>query len=302
MPTVLIVDDSEMDRLLAGRLLETDANIELAYATNGEEALARVAQSPPDVVVTDLQMPKMDGLDLVTNLRLHHPRVAVVLMTAHGNETTAGQALAQGAASYVPKNQLADKLLDTVQDIAALALADRTYERLIECSRSTQFEFDLDNDPELVKPLVSLVQQMLAGMSLWDATGQLQLGVALEQAVLNAILHGNLELTSNALREARENRTDLIAERRRKTPYCERQVFVHVHVSRDEVRLVVRDEGSGFNVAEIFPSEGVDQVGRRGLVLMRSFMDSVQFNGTGNEVTMIKRFPKPPQDGSPASP
>jgi CheY-like chemotaxis protein len=290
MPTVLIVDDAEMDRRLAGRLLEVDHQFEVTFAANGEEALERVSENPPDVVVTDLQMPKMDGLALVTHLRLHHPRVAVILMTAHGSESIAAQALEQGAASYVPKEQLADKLLDTVQDIAALAQADRTYDRLIECSRSTQFEFDLENDTELVKPLVALVQQMLAGMGLWDATGQLQMGVALEQAVLNAILHGNLELSSEELRNAGADRESLIARRCQEAPFRDRKVFVQVLVSRHEARLVVRDEGGGFSVSEIFPAEGVDQVGRRGLVLMRSFTDSVQFNSAGNEVTMVKRF------------
>ncbi len=290
MPKILVVDDAEMDRRLAGSLLEEDANLELRFAGDGEEAISMVKQQLPDIVVTDLQMPKVDGLQLVTHLRLHYPRIAVILMTAHGSEQTASEALAQGAASYVPKSQLADKLLDTVQDIAALAQADRTYERLIDCSRSTQFEFDLENDCDLVKPLVALVQQMLNGMGLSDPTGQLQLGVALEQAVLNAILHGNLELTSAELRELGANRLQRIQQRCRELPFADRKVFVHVQVSRREARLLIRDEGAGFRVAEIFPKEGVDQEGRRGLVLMRTFMDSVQFNDQGNEVTLIKRF------------
>jgi CheY-like chemotaxis protein len=294
MPKILVVDDAEMDRRLAGRLLEDDTEFELRFARDGDEAIAMIEENPPDVVVTDLQMPKVDGLALVTHLRLHFPRIAVILMTAHGSESTASEALAQGAASYVPKSQLAEKLLDTVQDIAALAQADRTYERLIDCSRSTQFEFDLENDCDLVKPLVALVQQMLNGMGLWDATGQLQLGVALEQAVLNAILHGNLELTSAELREAGANRHQLIQQRRQEMPFASRKVFVHVQVSRKEARLLVRDAGHGFRVAEIFPKEGVDQEGRRGLVLMRTFMDSVQFNDQGNEVTLIKRFADSP--------
>lgn len=290
MPKILVVDDAEMDRRLAGSLLEEDANLELRFAGDGEEAISMVEQHRPDIVVTDLQMPKVDGLELVTHLRLHYPRIAVILMTAHGSEQTASEALAQGAASYVPKSQLADKLLDTVQDIAALAQADRTYERLIDYSRSTQFEFDLENDCDLVKPLVALVQQMLNGMGLSDPTGQLQLGVALEQAVLNAILHGNLELTSAELRELGANRQQRIQQRCRELPFADRKVFVHVQVSRREARLLIRDEGAGFRVAEIFPKEGVDQEGRRGLVLMRTFMDSVQFNDQGNEVTLIKRF------------
>ncbi len=289
MPTVLIVDDSEMDRRVAGQLLEEDADLTISFAANGREALEQVDKAEPDVVVTDLQMPEMDGLELVTHLRMQHPRVAVILMTAHGSETIAAQALTQGAASYVPKSQLADKLLETVGDILALVRANRTYERLIDCSTRTQFEFRLENDPELIGPLVGLVQQMVAGMRLCDATGQLQIGVALEQALLNAMLHGNLELSALDLKQPPVARAALINRQRTRAPYAERRVVVDVRLTRDEVRIQIRDEGHGFDVAKWFPQEGTAHGSRRGLVLMRAFMDEVQFLERGNEVVMIKR-------------
>lgn len=288
MPSVLIVDDSELDRRVAGQLLAEDPELELSFATNGREALDRVGESEPDLVVTDLQMPELDGLELVTHLRMHFPRVAVVLMTAHGSELIATQALERGAASYVPKSQLADKLLETVSDILALARANRTYERLIDCSTRTQFEFQLENDPELIGPLVTLVQQMVAGMRLCDTTGQLQIGVALEQALLNAMLHGNLELSALDLKQPAAMRSALIDRQQHRAPYSERRVVTEARLTRDEVRLVVRDEGHGFDVAKWFPQEGVTQGTRRGLVLMRAFMDDVTFNERGTEVTMVK--------------
>lgn len=289
MSVVLIVDDAEMDRRLAGRLLQEDPDLQVKYAADGATALAMVDSAEPDVVVTDLQMPELDGLELVTHLRMKHPRVPVILMTAHGSEAIAARALEQGAASYVPKIQLPTKLLETVHDILALARADRTYERLIECSVRSQFEFVLDNDLALIDPLVDLVQQMVSSMGICDAPEQLQVGVALEQALHNAIFHGNLQLSAEELHGPRPQRDAVVEQRRRSPPYSSRRTRVFVVITRDEARLVVRDEGPGYDVARLFPKEGVSQEGRRGLVLIRSFMDEVNFNDAGNEIVMIKR-------------
>ncbi len=105
MANILIVDDSAADCQLAGHLLEGDGST-VFYAQDGEEALVQVQEHPLDLVLTDLVMPRLDGLALVERMRAEHPRVPVVLMTARGSEEIAVQALESGAASYVPKKRL----------------------------------------------------------------------------------------------------------------------------------------------------------------------------------------------------
>ncbi len=115
MSKVLVVDDSPVDRRLAGRLLEMrhdpvygdePTGLLVVYASNGKEALEAIAAEAPDAVVTDLQMPEMNGLALVLQIRIRYPLLPVILMTAHGSEDLAVQALQGGAASYVPKREL----------------------------------------------------------------------------------------------------------------------------------------------------------------------------------------------------
>ena len=125
MTTVLVVDDSAVDRRLAGGMLEKNAEWNIEYASDGAEALARFGSQVPDAVVTDMQMPEMDGLELVETIRARYPLVPVILMTAHGSEDVAVQALERGAASYVPKVNLARDLADTVASVLAVARADR---------------------------------------------------------------------------------------------------------------------------------------------------------------------------------
>jgi len=254
MPTILVVDDSAVDRRLVGRFLQEKVECTIEYAASGMEALARMKDAAPDLIVTDLTMPVMDGLELVTAIRAHHPDVPVILMTAYGSETLALEALEQGAASYVPKSQLADKLLGTVEEVLSLAHAGRSHEQLMSCLTRTEFTFSLISDTALIGPLVDLVQQMVVGMRLCDFTGQLRIGMALKEALLNALFHGSLELGLEQMQEVQnkliqEKDLSLVEQRRSQPPYRDRRIFVEVKISPDEARFVIRDEGPGFDVS-----------------------------------------------------
>src|SRR5579872_5620402 len=117
--TVLVVDDSLMDRHLAGAIVQKLEGWQAVFAGNGKEALDAMAQQTPDIVLTDMLMPEMDGLELVQAVRTRYPLVPVILMTAHGSEDVAIQALQKGAASYVPKKSLARDLASTLEQILA---------------------------------------------------------------------------------------------------------------------------------------------------------------------------------------
>ncbi len=297
MPKVLVVDDSGVDRRLVCEFLRKESRWTVEDAANGVEALARMKESVPDLVLTDLNMPVMDGLELVTALREHHPGIPVILITAYGSETLATEALQRGASSYVPKSQLTDRLIDTMEEVLELALADRSYERLIHCLARTEFIFLLKNDAALIDPLVHLVQQMVAGMQLADFTGRLRIGVALREALLNALFHGSLEISKEQIQDVQhqllqEKELSLVEQRRVQTPYRDRRIFVHVKLSADEARFVIRDQGPGFDVGSVPDTcdpGALEPERGRGLSLMRTFMDDVSYNDAGNEVTMVKR-------------
>ncbi len=138
MPFVLLVDDSPVERRLVGGLMEKELDWLVEYAGSGTEALTSMQLSLPDLLITDLIMPEMDGLQLVTEVRERYPQVPVILITAHGSENLAVEALERGAASYVPKSQLNVKLMDTARQVLALSGDDRVYARLLERMEYTQ--------------------------------------------------------------------------------------------------------------------------------------------------------------------
>jgi two-component system NtrC family response regulator/two-component system response regulator HydG len=99
---ILIADDEEAARRSLAQILSEDG-YQVSLASNGEEALNLVATESPDVLLTDLRMPVMDGHELLNRVRQGYPDVSVVIMTAHGTIASAVQAVRDGAEEYLTK-------------------------------------------------------------------------------------------------------------------------------------------------------------------------------------------------------
>src|SRR5438105_2172960 len=102
MSRVLVVEDSVIQARVMRALLE-EASYEVELAADGVQALAALRRAAPDIVLTDLEMPNMNGLELVEAVRREFAHIPVILMTSQGSEEIAALALSKGAASYIPK-------------------------------------------------------------------------------------------------------------------------------------------------------------------------------------------------------
>ena len=294
MTKILVVDDLRGDRELMTALLMKSQKWEVETANDGRDAYEKIEASLPDVVVTDLQMPEMNGFELVAALKLRFPFLPVILVTAAGSEEIAIRALREGASSYVPKRMLAGHLVETVQGVIDVATKKKDEARLMRCLRRQvrSLEFEVENDRELLSPLVNFLQVNLIEMGLCDESESLQVGMALDEALANALYHGNLEVSS-ALKDSDDKAYYELARRRAaESPYRERRIYVNAKLTADEACIVMRDEGPGFDpdsLPDPTDPENLLRVHGRGILLMRTFMDSVEFNEQGNQVTMIKR-------------
>lgn len=166
---------------------------------------------------------------------------------------------------------------------------------LCEHSLTIRFENDRKQVPRVVQRLVGAAEQF----GWMNPQACLYIGVALEEALLNALIHGNLEVSS-ALREADDDAFErLIALRQADARYNERLVTVEMLGSREQMSWRVHDEGPGFNVSRLPDPRSTDRIGLqsgRGVLMMRSFMDEVAYNARGNEVTLVKRRKRTPSD------
>ena len=296
MARVLLVEDSPTQAVEMRMLLEED-NHDVRHAANGRIALEVLSNEPLDIVVTDLEMPEVNGLQLVECMRLDYGHVPAILVTARGSEDLAAQALQKGAAGYVPKSNLQHMLNDTIMDVLGVMRTDASYAKLISTLQKNVFAFEMPNDASLISPLVGLLMQVVAGMELLGGNDMVRLGVAIEHALVNAMYRGNLQLGKSVTPGHQaliyENATtDLIENRKSESPYNERRVFVEATATKHEIRIVVRDEGPGFNlekVPETVAERTADDESGQGLVLMKSFADELSFSDSGNEVTMVKK-------------
>ena len=135
--------------------------------------------------------------------------------------------------------------------MVSVSLADRRNSRRAECGSETEWRFELENDVSLIPPLVDQVRQDLIRVRLCDDTALTRTGIALHEALVNAMHHGNLELSSD-LREREDFDYRAFTERRRhEMPYSARRVHVNVKVTPREATIVIRDEGPGFDPSHL---------------------------------------------------
>ncbi len=300
MTKILVVDDSAVDRQLISGLLARLPDVEIHTAQDGLEAAEILDEQDFELVITDMIMPRMNGLTLVERIRQRHPRVPVILITSQGSEEIALEALRRGAASYVPKRLAGKRLASTVEQVREVSRRRMVRTELMRCLRQWTFLFAIDNDCRYFRAVIDYVQEALEDVG-WDDPGErTRVTIALQEALSNAMFHGNLELSSS-LRESDERQFFALAEERRvQPPYAERKVWLEGRLKHDEVFFRVQDEGPGFDTKPfanlMCRAENVENCFGRGVLLMRAFMDEVVYNETGNEVRLTKRRSGPSGD------
>jgi len=292
MSQILIVDDSPVQRRVLGGLLHQNPDWNVVYAGDGTEALEQIESSEPDLVLTDFNMPNMDGLQLLTKLRQQYSHVPVIIATAEGSEELAVSALQQGAASYVPKALMTRDLNRVVQTVLEASQDRRKSDAVFTSLIGQELRFSFPTDRRLVGPAVNALQDFGVRFGIFSDRERTRVGVALEEALLNAVIHGNLGVSSK-LRDADDGSYEkLIALRMGQVPYRDRRVRVTARFTPTEARFVIRDQGRGFDVSKLPDPTDPENMARahgRGVLLIRTFMDDVFYNSKGNQVTMIKQ-------------
>lgn len=121
---VLIAEDQSMVRGALAALLALEPDIEIVgEAGDGKEALSLIAEHAPDVVLTDIEMPRMTGLELVAAIKTDHPECRVIILTTFARAGYLRRALDAGAAGYLLKDSPATTLANAVRNVHAGARA-----------------------------------------------------------------------------------------------------------------------------------------------------------------------------------
>ena len=116
---VLVADDHRLFAEALSVILEGEAGVEcVGVAADGREAVAKARELEPDVVLMDISMPVLDGIEATRRLRKKQPGVAVLVLTGSSAEQDVARARAAGAVGYVTKDSIAASLVDAIREAA----------------------------------------------------------------------------------------------------------------------------------------------------------------------------------------
>jgi len=109
---ILVCDDEEGIRESLNLILEKDYDI--SFATNGKEAIEHIKKSPTDLVILDIKMPKMDGIETLKQIKQAKPDTKVIIATGYRSVETATEAVKHGASDYIVKPFESEQVLQAV--------------------------------------------------------------------------------------------------------------------------------------------------------------------------------------------
>ena len=116
--SVILAEDQVMVLGALAALLNTEPDIAVtATATNGKLALAAVTKNPPDVLITDIEMPELTGLELAAQVRQRHPKTRIIILTTFARPGYLRRALDAGAQGYLLKDRPASELAEAVRRV-----------------------------------------------------------------------------------------------------------------------------------------------------------------------------------------
>ena len=146
VPRVLIADDQTLFRSGLARLLDSDARVKVVgEAANGLEAVAMVEAHKPDIVLMDLKMPNLDGLEATRRILSQHPKVKIVILTTFETDTYVLQALRAGASGYVLKESQPEAIVSSIltvmagERVMASAVANRVLQLVTGATTPREF-------------------------------------------------------------------------------------------------------------------------------------------------------------------
>ena len=298
---ILIVDDCPAFRKLSQHIIESQhADYELFFAEDGLEALSILNQEDISLVLTDYQMPGISGLDLA---KLVDKNTPVFVVTANDDIQVEIDAMLNGVDEFIHKSQLAQELPKMLQAMLPAAVEGNTQKNrpAISCIHDQETQFVIPNDCSMVPDIVEFCQGLLSDFKICSRQDQIRVGIAIEEAVVNGIIHGNLEVSSELRGIDDDAHFKLIERRMNQRHFASRKLSFNIHMTTNLARLVIRDQGPGFDVSGLpdpTDEENLYKASGRGVLLIRSFMDEMSYNKAGNEITMIKYKTVPDEDNS----
>jgi two-component system, NtrC family, nitrogen regulation response regulator NtrX len=184
MKTILVIDDDKSVRDSLKMILEYE-RYEVEFAENGEQGLQKLDRIPVDLVLLDVKMSGMDGIEVLTNIRKKNEKLPVIMISGHGTIETAVEATKLGAFDFLSKPLDRDKLLVTVRNALQHANLSEEYEKLQERIEGKRC---ILGESKKIKEILSLIQQVAPAEARVLITGENGTG---KELIARAIYRGS---------------------------------------------------------------------------------------------------------------
>jgi CheY-like chemotaxis protein/anti-sigma regulatory factor (Ser/Thr protein kinase) len=272
--TLLIVDDDTSIHELVQAMLQ-DSHWEIDGAGNGDEALQRLQSRTYDLILTDILMPGMDGLTLLSNLRNRYPNTRVVVMTIKNTPDHILGSLRRDATGYVSKPFSRDGLIATLEN--ALSASPAPHDIKVLSDRPHWISLQIGCKLATADHLTQFVRELPSDL---DPNEREQIATAFRELLMNAIEHGGhldpaktVDLTY--IRTARS------------IVYYVRDPGEGFSLDKLEHAATANKPDEPFHHLEVRERMGI-RPGGFGLLMTKNFADELMYSAKGNEVILIK--------------
>ncbi len=287
---ILIVEDDHASRLFLESLLESN-NYDFRSAENGIEGLNVFDEYNPDIVLSDIKMPIMDGLELLEAIRDKNSDAIVVIITAFGSENYAIQALHLGANNYLKKPVSSQELLRLLKKYKAIISGKYSPEslpgKLINRTFSVEFKSEYTKIPKIVDKIM-----IESAIDINDSE-KVNIELGLVELITNAIEHGNLGISYIEKQLALDDGklSELFDERVHNEKFKNRNVKVDFFTDEEKYQWTITDDGEGFNwksIPDPTDQEHILELNGRGIFISNFLFDKIEYFGKGNVVIATK--------------
>jgi CheY-like chemotaxis protein len=258
---ILIIDDVEEIRISLSKIVEQLGIVPLT-ASNGLEALDLLQSEKIDLIITDLMMPEMDGLQFIVQSRKLNPRIPIAVISGYADIKNATFALTRGAFNFITKPFTIKEVENVIRKGLRLRELSLGTDRLLKTIRN-RTDITIPSFTHLLPSVSFYVLKECQWRGIDNENLLNNISVCIDETLTNALTHGN---------EGNPDKT----------------IAITLQFDTEKFTFTIQDEGNGFDVKEFdrqLKQNAIDIPNKRGLFIVEYLADEISFNDKGNEVT-----------------
>jgi len=294
---ILIVDDSLAIVTSLSAILKV-SGYEVSSANNGSDALRRIHSDDFDLVICDIEMPGMTGLDFLSRVRTEYERdLDVILMTGYLDHDYFIEAIRLGASDFIRKPIDSKQMLRSILSLQERKKNHSNFREFFNNVDRSDFSFQIDpcnfSQFALSKVFSSFLRQNITVSH--HALNEIM--ICVDEMVYNAFIHGTLGLNHDERILDHSEQQKLITERLQLPEIAKRRIhfsFTIDHLA-NEITISIQDDGSGFDHqgwlrrVKTEPKLNLDEHGR-GISMLFHLCESLEYTLGGRKVTIVKKL------------